>query len=151
MPGKLTTLLERDLSRITAGAQITVGVIDTSKPHEGPGKKRPTMGQIATWNHNGTSRIPARPFISGYFDSAEGQLDLDRLARWWAHAVLNGADPAMASDRVGLTLVGGVKLRMATSGAYAPLAESTIARKKSSMPLIDKGLLRASVAHRVDR
>lgn len=150
MPGELEKQMQRDLRKVTRGAQITVGIIQQGKPTKGPGKRHPTIGEVAQWLHEGTSRMLPRPFIRSYFD-AEGATTVERMSRWWVDAVLGGMQTVQASARVGMTLVGEIKRRIDVGGVYAPNAQSTIDRKKSSKPLVNTGFLKASIASRVDR
>ena len=65
-------------------------------------------------------------------------------------ALMKGQLPSVHNvlDRAGLKFVGDVQQRM-KAGIDPPNAESTVERKGSSTPLIDKGQLWTSIRHQV--
>ncbi len=125
---------------------IAVGIVSSDK-HQG---STLSVAEIGTIHEFGTKRIPARSFLRAV-------LDKHRLSYT---AQLNGAiymsihDAAkQKSDatirnfhKLGLRIVGDIQRHIAR-GIPPPLAESTIARKGSSTPLIDSGQLRRSITH----
>jgi hypothetical protein len=130
------------------GMSVTVGI------HEAEGQK--SHGELAvidvgTINEFGgpNNNPPRRSFIRDWAD--ENRTAHEENLRKIAVAVLYGKTPSMkiAFDRFGLRCVGEVQKRI-SDGIDPPQAESTIARKGSSTPLIDTGLLRASIAHKVN-
>lgn len=147
------------------GAYVEVGILGpkalTAKGHApaprgmkkrdkrpaAPAGARATVADVATFLHEGTSTIPARPFISGWFD--ENREANRRFARKLAEQRLLGADTYEGSlKKMGAYAQGGIQKRMA-AGWAPPNADSTIARKGSSKPLINTGQLRSSVAFRI--
>lgn len=97
-------------------------------------------GKIAAYLHDGTSRMLARPFLAQWFDRWASKnigliFEVYLLVvarRIWSYE--------KALERVGPKLVDGLRAEM-RSGNFAPLAPSTIARKGSSLPLVDTGEL----------
>jgi hypothetical protein len=127
---------------------IAVGVIGSKAAEQHKGSPSgTTVADVASWNHGGTSTIPARPFLTIAFEKygarlrevqtrlgkglVEGKIDLDR-----------------ALEILGLEAVSLVK-RTITEHVAPPNAASTVARKKSSTPLIDKGQLLGSITSQV--
>lgn len=92
--------------------------------------------------HNfGTKTVPARPFMENgaklFSDSK------DQVAKIYTLAI-ETRDASVANQQVGALFA--QKVREAIrKGSYAALAKSTIARKGSSKPLIDTGLLIGSI------
>jgi hypothetical protein len=108
-----------------------------------------SRAQVAEWNEFGTSRIPARPFVRNTMDKNAG-----RYARFLvdqARAGLGGSDRSyrQALNKLGLLMVGDVQQTI-SNGVPPPNAPSTIAKKGSSTPLVDTGLMRSEVEHKVD-
>ena len=94
--------------------------------------------------HNfGTKTVPARPFMdegAKLFATSK-----DRVAKMFT-AAIEAHDASVANQRVGAFFA--QKIREAIrSGSYAALAKSTVARKGSSKPLIDTGLLIGSITY----
>jgi len=118
-----------------------------------------TLAQIAAWNElgvlgppmsqNGGGKwfIPPRPFLRGFIDGQREQIEktLDKLGALVAAGKLT-AD--MAIGRLGEYAQSGVKSYI-QNGDFTPNADSTIAKKGSSKPLIDNGTLRNSIRYQV--
>lgn len=123
--------------------QLDIGVLgsDASKQH---GKA--TVGEIATFQEFGTKTIPPRPFISGWFQS--GNLELVEAAKALAKKVASGdLTPEEFIELVGAKAVGEIQKYIANR-VPPPLSPKTVARKGSSVPLIDTGVLRSSISYR---
>jgi hypothetical protein len=118
-----------------------------------------TIAQIASWNELGVLGppmsqhgggkwfIPPRPFIRGFADGKREQIakTLEKLGGLVSGGKLKAAE-AMA--RLGEYGQSGVKSYI-RNGAFTPNADSTIAKKGSSKPLIDNGTLRNSIRYQV--
>jgi hypothetical protein len=103
--------------------------------------------QIAAVNELGSTdgRIPERSFIRSTL--TENRNKYARMMGQVARRVSEGQDaPAIALHRVGFIISADVKHKIAT-GPFIPNAPSTIKRKKSNKPLIDKGQLVQSIDH----
>lgn len=104
-----------------------------------------TNAEIAAALHLGTATIPSRPFIRQAFLTRRGEFLA--LAQRLAKAFLLGK---MSGEQVmgllGAWGAGAIKATITRTGSFAPLAPSTIARKKSSRPLVDTGQLVNSVS-----
>jgi hypothetical protein len=144
------TVIRRDsslwktLSKGAFGGQVLVGI------PEGSGSKGgESLAQIAMWLHDGTSRIPARPFLSMALDGRLSHVKamITRLAK----GVLEGKlEPHRALELLGQwardRVVEGIDLGIAPENA-----DSTIARKGSQTPLIDTGQLKTSITWVVEK
>lgn len=132
------------------GAYVKVGVLEDA----GEEKRESTKGgstsvkivDVATFNEFGTSRIPPRPFMAQSFDlNREGVLQfVDRLKA----KILKGSTVKASLEELGVFFTGKVKEQIA-KGEFAPNAPTTIKIKGSDHPLIDKGQLKNSIAHKV--
>jgi hypothetical protein len=91
--------------------------------------------------------IPERSFVRAYVDENHDQI------RAWLRAgvarVFAGAITVrQAFETLGAQVAAGIQARIA-AGIDPPLADSTVERKGSSVPLIDTGQLRSSVTYLV--
>jgi len=121
-----------------------------------------TNAELGTIHEFGSSdgRIPQRSFLRSTVEEnrdkykqmmadAASAFGTGKLRGAGGRFVSGGADGLTAAlNKVGLQAVADVQRKIA-DGIEPPLAESTIARKGSSKPLIDTGQLRRSITHRV--
>lgn len=129
---------------------VRVGVLEEkgSVTHEGSDM---TLVEIAATHEFGSSdgRVPERSFIRRTFlvrvtkELAEFQTKLARAI------VTKGLDPIKALRMLGAWGVAEVKKTITSEDIPPPLAESTIARKGSSKPLVDTGLMKNSISFEV--
>lgn len=108
------------------------------------------MGALAAIHEFGApSRgIPERPFLQPSMDK-----NLDKykalMAREAKGVVLKRSTLHQALAKVGMLAAADVQAYM-VSGAFKPLAASTIKAKGSSKPLIDSGQLRQAITYKVE-
>ena len=126
-------------------ACVLVGLPGRSSPRE---KDSPmtvaTLGVIHEFG-SPANGIPARPFMAQTYQK-HGKAAFSYMVRM-ARVVAEGKmDARTALNRVGVFYTGRVKDTL-RNGTFVPNAPATIARKGSSKPLIDTGLMRASVTH----
>ncbi len=133
-------------SYVTIGFQegsVTKTQVKGNRRKEG-GKSMP---QIAAENEFGTSRIPARPFMSTSFD--ENRDKINRIIASEYDKIIAGESTVSKS----LNLIGlfGIDLIQQKIRAihYPPNSPRTIAAKGSSKPLIDFGQMVQSVRRKV--
>lgn len=137
------------------GAQprhIVVGVLGSkaSETHRGPAdepppKKPPTVAEVASWNHFGTSRIPARPFLTIAFEKYGDEIRA--IQKRIAKGVVTGKlDLEQGLELLGLEAVARVKQTI-IEHVPPPNADSTIARKGSSTPLVHTSQLLGAITH----
>lgn len=126
-----------------------INAVQVVKPQVEVGVFDPRRAEIAVWNEFGTSRIPARPFLRTSQDKHAGKYV--RMLVDAARAGIGspaGFDHARTMRKLGAVMVGDVQKTIA-DGVPPPNADSTIAKKGSSKPLIDTGLMRSLVDYRV--
>ena len=129
---------------------VTVGV------HEKEGAVKPegsdlTVAGYAAANHFGTDKIPARPFLDTGVRSVE-----TKILRDIVEGFNKKLDIETIYKRVGVIAVGGVK-QYITDLRSPPNALSTQRKKGAKVgkgvlvdnPLIDNGILRASITYEV--
>lgn len=114
-----------------------------------------TVVEIGAVHEFGAGRIPARSFLRSTFDAQRPKYQkfLTNGLRREVVAVAKTGQTGpenLTLKRLGLVVEGDIKKRIA-DGIAPPLSPATIARKKSSKPLIDTGQLRASIASEIRR
>jgi hypothetical protein len=136
------------MRRIRKGpAKLTVGIHE-AEGSQLEGEDGITVAEVAAMHELGLGQ-EERSFIRGYVDDNEQQIadDLRKLGE----AVISGklASTEMALERFGLKTVGGIQARI-SDGIPPENKPSTVAKKGSSTPLIDDGILRSSITHKVE-
>ena len=132
----------RTLGNPSRGA-VDVGVLGAAAgaPHG-----RTTTAQVAAWAEFGIGQ-PRRSWLLDWIDA--NLREVQKLQQSEMQKVVRGEQTeSQARARVGAWIVGQIQARIA-AGIAPPNAESTIAKKGSSTPLIDTGQLRSSIAFRV--
>ena len=143
-------------------ASVEVGFYSTAKypPYRtgiNGGQKRvpQPVTNVAAWNEYGTRYIPERPFMRISARIARNRANSRAPSSLNPHGILrSGVDPkTMTINRRTAELAG---LAMASiiqktirSLSQPPNAERTIKQKGSSNPLIDTGVLRQAVTHKI--
>jgi hypothetical protein len=124
---------------------INVGVLDGDAPH---GDDAISVLQIAIFNEFGTNNIPARSFIRAWFDENEAKLRED-LVKLMQSVVQGTRTKEQILELLGQRCVAEIQERI-SAGIDPPNAASTVAKKGSSTPLVNEGLLRSAISYRVD-
>ena len=125
---------------------LMVGVMgqEASAVHDGEEKSSVTVGEIAAWAELGIGQ-PERSWLRAWFDLHETEIKAD--LRQVAQGIIEGRyTEETGLELLGQKYVGQIQARIA-AGIDPPNAESTVARKKSSTPLIDTGQLRSAVTY----
>ena len=135
---------------INASGRLTVevGVRDDGRPRSGGG---PTNAELVTIHEFGVDtenvKIPGRSFIRSTLD--KNLAAYRRLGRELAgRAVLGQIKLTQALSLLGLQVEKDIRARI-RAGIPPPLADSTIARKGSTIPLIDTSQMIRSITHKV--
>lgn len=129
--------------RELASKEVRVGV----QGEAGNEKSGVNLVDVAVYNEFGTENIPARPFMSKSFDNSQRRVE--NLMKNEAGRLIEGRQNAeQVLKKSGLFLEGQAKKYVA-SPVWVPNAPSTIAKKGSSQPLIDSGLMRQSIRYEV--
>lgn len=131
---------------------VRVGVLESkggNEMHNTDGGDPLTLVEIATIHEFGTEHVPERSFIRSTFlvkkvdELAAMQVKLARAI------VMDGMDPMKALNILGAWGAAQVKNTITEDDVPPPLAASTIARKGSTKPLVDTGLLKNSISYEV--
>jgi hypothetical protein len=144
---------------------VSVGVFGpkAEAPHlerDKSGEKKPgklTVEEIARAHELGIG-VPQRSFIAAWYDAhvTEAEALLYSLTE---RAISEAARRGLAIDdrvkhrillRVGLLMQGGIQAFISSGQVKPALSPKTIARKGSSVPLVDSGQLRASITVAID-
>lgn len=125
---------------------VRVGILDDSpkKAREGDGG-RYSLVEVAAVHEFGApaAGVPQRSFIRATVDLNEREIA--RLQHATMSSFVQGkVTLRQGLDRIGMKVAAMMQKRIA-AGIDPPLAESTIARKGSSKPLVDTGQLRSSI------
>lgn len=129
--------------RLSKGAAFTVGIHDKqgAKPH---GESDQTIGAIATRHEYGLG-VPRRSFLRDWMDENADMVAED--FRQATKAVFAGKmSYEKAANILGVKYVALIQKRI-VDGLNPANAPSTIAAKGSSTPLIDTGVLKASIKY----
>jgi len=126
-----------------SGASIEVGILEDGAH----GDDAASIMEIGEFNEFGTATIPERSFIRAWFDEQEPELRV-KFAALMESVIEGKRTKEEILELMGQYCVGQIQQRMA-DGIEPANAPSTIARKGSSTPLIDQGILRSSVSYRV--
>jgi hypothetical protein len=129
------------------GIELDVGVFGP-KAEERHKDSDATVGEIAVYHEFGLG-VPERSFIRAWFEQ-NSRTVIDDMRAGLIRVLKRELTPEQLADLLGQKYVGQIQARMA-AGIPPPLAESTIARKGSSIPLIDTGQLRSAVTYEVRR
>jgi hypothetical protein len=127
------------------GLSVFAGILeeDFGLSHE---ESRATLGQIATYNEFGTSRIPARSFIRAPFDANNGYKKLqDSLMK----RVINGTITLESALNILGSSVAKSFIKYINDGIDPPNTEATLDKKLSDKPLIDSGDLRDHISYKI--
>lgn len=131
----------RKVLRRIDGAKVEVGWFPDAR-HE-----TLNTAELASIHEYGGGNVPARPMIRPVSD--KNREAYRRVQRELHGRVVDGTltiEGALAT--LGTKIEGDLKAWI-TDGDHVPNAPSTIARKGSSKPLIDTGLMRSQVTHKV--
>lgn len=132
--------LQREIDKLRRGGFVTVGIHEGTGNHPDAGISNAQLGALLNF---GTDMIPPRPWLVPGVGSATRDI-VDTLAA----GVESGAPMNQTLEQVGAIAAGAAQVYM-TELRDPPNAPSTVAQKGSDNPLIDTGVLRASVSYKV--
>lgn len=135
----------RELSR--RGVRVDIGILGSDADEDHAGSDGMTVGDVAAAHEFGLG-VPQRPFMRVWLESATAEVS-EAFQRELAVVAEGTQDAERAAERVGLQLQGSAQAHLGTG--VEPNAPATIAKKGSSVPLIDTGQLRSSISYRVTR
>jgi len=127
--------------------KLTVGIHE-DKGSAGHGDDGLTIAELGEIHEFGLG-VPRRSFIADWFD--ENRDDAQTVINTYSGMVAAGKmDFDKAFNRAGLLFVAQIQRRI-VEHVPPPLTESTIARKGSSTPLVDTGVLKSSITYKVEK
>ena len=126
-------------------SDLEIGVGFNAKSGSYPDGTSVTM--VAAWNELGTENIPSRPFMRQMMEKEERNIN-NYLKRYLKMACTGDLTTEAALDKIGNYLKYKIKESI-REGEYEPNAPSTIAKKGSSVPLIDTRQMYRSVIYEV--
>ena len=130
--------LENELKGLIKNKNLEVGFFEVSKYENGV-----YVASVASFNEYGTAKIPPRPF----FRNA-----VAKNSKKWndilTNELRNSVDVELAYHRVGEVAKGDIveSIMQTNTPPNSPL---TIAKKRSSKPLVDTSFMRSSVNYKV--
>lgn len=149
------------VASLARGPRVRVGIL-ADKPKREPvkgsaskkarvrrkvAKAKYSLLEVAIVHEFGGGHVPARSFIRATVD--ERKSDILKLQRAVLLRVVDGSlTEAQGLAQIGAAVAAMVQARI-VAGIDPPLAPSTIARKKSSKPLIHTGQLRSAITFAV--
>jgi phage gpG-like protein len=133
---------------VKVGVLASKGAGDT---HNTDGGSPMTLVEIAAVHEFGSrdGRIPERSFLRSTFLIRRVNALAAMQTKLAKAIVTDGMDPSKALAILGAWGAAEVKNTFTEIDIPPPLAESTIARKGSSRPLVDTGLLKNSISYEV--
>jgi len=139
----------RDMKDLEGEPGVLVG-IRQEKGSQVPEGSDATLAEYATYNEFGTQdgRVPERSFLRSTMDENQSPY-ADELQVAVENVVDGRASINTGLKKLGVRAVGDVKKKIG-SGVPPANAPSTVARKKSSKTLIDKGRMRQSIEYEVE-
>lgn len=128
------------VKRLQQGVVIKVGIqgAQASKDHDGI-----TVADIGAIHEFGLGNNPVRSWLRAWFDENENVLRED-LRRGYRKVIQGAINPETLAEALGLKMVASIQTRI-TNGIPPALSPETIARKESSVPLIDTGVFKSSI------
>lgn len=126
--------------KVFDGLEVVVGIPKEAGSQEREGGT--TLAEIAATHEFGAGNIPQRSFLRATFDIHEKKYA--SILEKATAKVLKNANPKQALFVLGETARRDVVTRI-NEGIPPPNAPLTIARKGSSLPLVDTGMLRNSI------
>lgn len=122
------------------GLQVRIGFQSGGAEHNGV-----DLCEIAAFNELGTVHIPSRPFMRDAVDNNKEDI-LDYITEWGIKCLEGQMQTHEMMMNIGMLIKGLIEEEI-VRGDFVPNAEATIKKKGSDMPLIDSGLMRASVEY----
>lgn len=137
----LRRTLERIEKSLATASELDVGFLSGPSYPDGT-----PVAQVAADNEFGNPArgVPPRPFFRNMVDSRKNEI-APELA---IELKKTDLDMAPALDATGMTMEGWLRQSIMATNA-PPNSPATIARKGSSKPLVDTGLMIGSISHEV--
>ena len=136
--------IENDLEQMD-GASVQVGFLSGDLREDDASL---TQAQVAAWNEYGNERIPERPFMRPAIAENKGNIaDMQEVG--YSNVIRQRSSVTREMKKIGTFVQG--KIQKKIRDVKTPEnADSTIASKGSSNPLIDTGSMRQAVSYEVN-
>jgi hypothetical protein len=141
--------LEKLIEELDANHSVDVGVFSDAKTADGV-----QVAEYGAYNEFGSivvkDRPPKRSFIRMPIEQKQDKIGAYVSGKAKAH--LESGDVKAVFQDIGIAAESVIQEAFDTQGfgSWAPDADSTVARKGSSTPMIDDGTLRKAITHRVN-
>ena len=119
----------KNLLTLPSKATILCGILETAQ-HDDAGMTVASLGAI----HEFGLGVPERSFIRAWYDNSKSEIE----------AILAAVHDEQGLQIAALQLEASMK-NWVNAGVPPPNAPATVARKGSSLPLVDTGILRAAI------
>lgn len=132
------------------GGFLTAGQQRRKTALNNKAKSSLTIGEIGEIHEFGLGNNPVRSWLRGYVD--ENKHQIQQKVQRVAYAVeLGKLNPEQGMNQLGLSIVGGIRKRIA-AGIAPPVTAATQARKGAgkTTALINTGQFRSSITHKVE-
>lgn len=133
------------LAKHLQGSQWSIGILPLrgAKPHGAT-----TVAEIGAAHEYGLG-VPERSWLRGYLDENENMIAQDMVAAW-SSVVAMKRTAKNAAGMLGAKHSAGMKKRISDKGVKPDISERTKEKKGSDVPLLDTGVLRASISFKVE-
>ena len=129
--------------------KIKVGVLGNAEHKSADGQPQGiTIAQLAEIHELGLG-VTERSFLRAWAEANEEQVQNDLRAAL-RKILLGKLTPEQAAKIVGVRFVAGIQSFIAEGKVTPPLAQATIARKGSSVPLLDTNQLRSAITFAIE-
>lgn len=133
-----------------ANLKLKVGILGEKAAQQVKGSDvAMTIAQLAEIHELGLG-VPERSFLRAWVEANEKQIEADMRAAT-RQVLLGRLTPEKAAKILGVKFVAGIQAFISSGKVQPPLAQSTIDRKGSSVPLIDTGQLRSAITYAVEQ
>lgn len=133
-----------------AAGKVTVGIHE-EEGAEPEGDSGATVAEVAAIHELGLGGQEQRSFVRAYVDANEAQLndDLRKIGQAVAGGQLASLEQGL--ERFGLKMVGGMRAFISDGSVQPEDKPATVERKGSSTPMLDDGILRSKITHKVEK
>lgn len=135
------------LKKALGKSSIQVGILEKADDPKEGSKEGLTVEEVAAFHEFGLG-VPERSFLRGWLDENKEKVK-EALERMAEATVRGKYSKEQALELLGQKFVGSIQERI-SNRIPPPLADSTVKKKGSDVPLIDTGQLRASITYRTD-
>lgn len=129
---------------VSAGMEVHIGIQGKEGEKVEGGI---TVLELGIIHEFGLGHVPSRSWLRGWFDSSEARF-VGLIQKGMTRVIAGEIPMESLANALGLKGVAEIQERI-SAGIPPALKAETVRQKKSSIPLIDTGVLRASITFRV--